>query len=305
MSNAQDLNEALSSNYLLVDMRVRSWGAKKTDRSASKQTLDANHATGDGGAFVKNLLAGASQELKEVHACANMLRSFVYSRTLAWSSSSDDGARRGQRALASSDAMNFLVELNSLKKEHDRAVLGLASVWPARMAEAMRNLGSLADAGDYPTAAELPGLFSIAVDINPIPAISDFSRLNVPATLAQALGNRYESQAQQQVANALKEMQERFLEELSRIATQLGKHGEGEKTRLFSTLITNMQGLVAMARSMNFTNNPKLSELADKIEAKLLQRPIEAYRDDVALASTVAAEAKALAMEAALDEIWQ
>lgn len=305
MSTAQELNDALASNYLLVDLRLRSWAGKTTDRGASKDVLANNHATSDGGAFVKNLLAGAKQELKEVHTLGNALRSFVYSRTLSWSSSSDDGARRGERLLNSAEAMAFLVELNGLKKEYDGAVLGLQSVWPQRVAEAMRNLGTLANAADYPDAGSLPSMFSVSVDMRPVPAISDFNRLNVPAALASALGQRSSDQAQIQVANALKEMQERFIEELGRVATQMAKHGNGEKTRLYESLITNMQGLVKMARSMNLNNNPKLAELADKIEQKLLQHPVEVYRNNPLKAAAVATEAQHLATEAAMEDIWQ
>ena len=305
MTDATALNEAMAANYLLVDLKLRSWSGKSTDRSASKEVLANKHAVDDGGAFVKNLLAGAKQELKEVHTLGNALRSFVYARTLAWSSTSDDGARRGERLLASSAAIDFLVDLNDLKKEYDKSVLALQAVWPQRCLEAQRNLGGLANPDDYPDASTLPGLFSVSVDMRPVPALSDFSRLNVPAELANALGQRSAQQAQIQVANALKEMQERFTEELERIGAQMTKHGNGEKTRLYSTLITNMQGLVSMARNMNLNQNPKLAELADKIEARLLSMPIEAYRDDPLKAKKAAAEAQALLGEVQLPDVWQ
>ena len=304
MADATALNEAMAANYLLVDLKLRSWSGKSTDRGASKEVLANKHAVDDGGAFVKNLLAGAKQELKEVHTLGNALRSFVYSRTLAWSSTSDDGARRGERLLASSTAMDFLVELNDLKKQYDKSVLALQVVWPQRCAEAMRNLGGLANADDYPDASTLPALFSVSVDLRPVPALSDFTRLNVPAELANALGQRSASQAQIQVSNALREMQERFTEELERIGAQMAKHGNGEKTRLYSTLITNMQGLVSMARNMNLNQNPKLAELADKIEARLLSMPIESYRDDPLKAKAAAAEAQALLGEVQLPDVW-
>lgn len=304
MSTAQELNDALASNYLLVDLRIRSWAGKTTDRNASSEVLANKQAVSDGGAFVKNLLAGAKQELKEVHTLGNAMRSFVYARTLAWSSSSDDGARRGERLLPSSKAMDFLTDLNDLKKEYDRAVLDLQKVWGVRVAEAMRNLGALADADDYPTEDKLPSMFSVGVDIRPVPSIADFDRLNVPAHLATALGQRSADQAQVQVANALKEMQERFVDELGRIVGQMEKHGKGEKTRMYGSLITNMQGLVDMARGMNLNNSPKLADLVDKIEQKLLRHPIEVYRDNPLRAKDLAEEARQIVAEIELPDVW-
>jgi hypothetical protein len=287
---------------MLVDMQLRSWSGKRTDRGASDELIAAKSAVRDSGAFVKNLLASAGKELKEVHTMGNALRTFVYNNTLPWSAS--DGAKRGERVLATTKALTFLADLNSLKKEYDRAVLNLVNVWPQRVAEAMQNLGSLANSTDYPDSASLASMFSVSVDLKPIPAVSDFSRLNVPAELATALGQRHELAAQTQVANAMADLKQRFVDELTRIDKQMSKVANSEKTRLYDTLITNMQTLVDMAEHMNLTNNPAMDELVAKIKAKVTARPVEAYKDNVALAANLAADAKQLAVEAAEDAIW-
>lgn len=302
--DAQALSNALAGNYLLVDLQLRSWSGKKTDRGASDELIASKQATGDSGAFVKNLLASAGQELKVVHRHGAALRSFVYASTLPWTSASD-GARRGERLLSTGKSMNFLRDLNNLKREYDASVMQLVAAWPHRVAEAMHNLGSLANLGDYPQAADLPAMFSVTVNIKPVPAVGDFTRLNVPAELAQALGDRHMLMAEQQVQNAMADLRERLVGELERMNTQLGKHGAGEKTRLFDSLVTNLQGVVDLARNMNVTGNPKLAELADRIEAKLLQHPVEVYKNDVGKSAVVATEAQQLAVEAAMEELWQ
>jgi hypothetical protein len=302
MTETTDLGNALASNYLLVDMQLRSWSGKRTDRGASDELLTQKQATRDGGAFVKNLLASAGQELKEVHQMGNALRTFVYNNTLPWSSS--DGAKRGERVLATTKAMDFLSDLNSLKREYDRAVMNLVAAWPARVAEAQTNLGALANPDDYPTATELPGMFSVSVDLKPIPAVADFSRLNVPADLAAALGQRHAAAAATQVANAMADLRERFVEELQRMERQLAKAGAGEKTRLYDSLVTNLQLLVDMARHMNLTGNAKLDDLVNRIESKLLQHKVDDYKDNQVLAKSIAEEAKALAVEAVGEDLW-
>lgn len=302
MTQTTDLGNVLSSNYMLVDMQLRSWSGKRTDRGASDELLTQKQATRDGGAFVKNLLASAGQELKEVHQMGNALRTFVYNNTLPWSSS--DGAKRGERVLATTKAMDFLNDLNSLKREYDRSVINLVNAWPQRVAEAQRNLGALANPQDYPSAQELPAMFSVSVDLKPIPAIADFTRLNVPAALAQALGARHEAAAQIQVANAMNDLRDRFVEELQRMERQLAKAGAGEKTRLYDSLVTNLQLLADMARHMNLTGNPKLDDLVTRIESKLLQHKVDAYKDNQSLAAAVAEDAKQLAIEAVSEDLW-
>lgn len=303
MTEQTELKHALQSNYMLIDIQIRSWSGKRTDATASRELLEAKQSTKDGGVFVKNLLASADTELAAIQKQAAALRHFVYSKTLPWTSSAS-GSQRGERLIATVQAMDFLQEMKGKKAEHLAAVRALMAVWPERVAQAVTNLGSLGDSMEYPDVAKLPDLFSIHVDMKPIPAMADFERLNIPVQLARGLGQIHEQAAQASVRNAMDEMRDRMLTELERINVQMSKHSNGEKTRLYDSLITNMQGLVQMARNMNLTNNPKLAELADRIEMKLLSQPLEVYKNDPNKAAVMAEDAKILATEAATEEVW-
>jgi len=304
MADTNQLNDALAANYLLVDIEIRSWSGNKTDRSVSKEVLDNKGATKDAGKFVKNLLAGAAQELDAVHCAAQACRVFLYSKTLPWSGSTD-GPKRGARLLAATDSIEFLRDLNALKTTHDLAVQALASVWDVRCGEARVNLGGLADEGDYPDSTSVASLFGIRVDLKPVPSMADFSRINVPSALADALGQRHAQQAEQQLSNAMDDLKERLLKELQRIATQMGKVGAGEKTRVYETLITNLQTVVNLIRTMNVAGKPELATLADKIDAQLLAQPITAYKNSPAKAAELAQKANEIAADAAIEAIWK
>jgi hypothetical protein len=89
------------------------------------------------------------------------------------------------------------------------------------------------------------------------------------------------------------------------MAVQLKKQADGTKTRLYDSLVTNLQDLVSLTRSMNVYQNPELNALADRIEMQLLQHPVEVYRVHPKRAADVAAAAQTLAVEAALEEIWR
>lgn len=301
--DSKTLHEALSGNYMLVDFHVRSYGATKTDRDAGQELIASKNAVSDSGKFLKKLLASADAELKKVQSSANNMRLYVYANTLPWASSAE-GTRRGPRLLPTLKAMDFLSELNKRKVNHDANVMLLKGVWNQRVAEAIQNLGGLANSADYPSEDQVPSLFSVATDIRPVPAMADFSRLNVPAELIEALGQRSQQVAEQQYAVAMSDLQERLVKGLTRMSDQLGKHGAGEKTRLFETLNTNLTAVVELARSMNMTNNGKLSDLADRIEHQLLRHPIEVYKNNVTEAAAVAEAARTLAAEAAMEDMW-
>lgn len=298
------LAETLAANYLLVDLQIRSWSGKKTDKEATTELLDQKQATRDGGAFVKKLLASADQELKAVQMYAGMVRQFCYVQTLPWSTCSE-GAKRGNRLLATQRAMAFLTGLQPLVINHKQAVAALAEVWDDRVNEALTNLGQLGDRADYPSAAEVPALFKVTVDLVPIPAIQDFARLNVPGELAQKLGERHAQLAEISIKNAMDDFRDRLLAELERMGKQLGKQADGEKTRLYDTLVSNLEILVNLGKSMDLGTNARFTELIAKIESKLLRAPVSVYRVDIRKAREASDAARSLATEAAMDEVWQ
>lgn len=298
-----ELNDALASNFMLVSLSIRTWSGKRTDRGATDELIQQKQAAKDSGSFVKKLLASADGELRDVHSSAAQLRLYLYANTLPWTLNSE-GAKRGERLVATSQAMNFLRDTATLKRDYDAAVLRLQAVWPQRVTEAMANLGSLADAKDYPDAVELPDMFSVTVDVRPMPAVADFSRLSVPAALQEALAQRMAGQMETQMKNAMDDLRERLLSSLGRISSQLEKAGNGEKTKLYDTLVTNCQSLVGLARTMNLSGSEKLNDLADKIESRLLCTPVDAYRNDVATAAAAAEIAKELMSEAEATDVW-
>ena len=302
--NPAQLNELLAANYLLVDTTIRSWSGKKADSDATKELLDQKGATRDGGAFVKKLLASADTELKKVHTTASSAARYVAMHTLPWSAATD-GRKRGNRLLATTRAMAFLTGLKPFVDDHRIAVSELANVWDMRVASAQANLGQLADPSDYPSAAAIPGLFRISVDMVPIPTIADFGRLNVPGELAERLGERHAQMADQAIRNAMEDLRDRVVKELERFYTVLGKQGAGEKTKIHETLVSNMELLVSLGKSMDLGSNQRFTELIDRIETQLLRQPVSVYKVSPAAAQVASDLARQIAVDAALEEVWQ
>lgn len=304
MTDTAQLNEALAANYLLVDLEVRSWSAKRTDREATAEVISSHAASSDSGKFVKYLFAGADAELTEVNKRASDIRQFVYMNTLPWSGNVE-GAKRGPRLLPATKSIEFLRDLNVIKREYDNAVAGLAAVWDVRKAEAMAKLNTLAKTEDYPDAASIVGLFGVSVNLLPVPSQADFSRVNVPSALAEALGQRHAAAAIVHVDVALGEMRTRTLECIQRMATQLGKAGAGEKTRLYDSLVTNLQSITGLMRSMNVGQKPEINELADRIDQELCAQPVEAFRNSPQKAAEIAAKAVEIATAADVEDLWK
>ena len=304
MTDNQQLNDALAANYMLVDLELRSWSGQKTDREASAEVIASKGATKDAGRFVKYLFASADAELTAVHHAGSAVRQYVYRNTVPWSGNTE-GSQRGPRLLPAVKAIEFLSGLNAVKQVYDKAVVDLATVWDQRCLEAQAKLSGLAKASDYPSAAEVVKLFGVTVDLRPMPTEQDFSRINLPSAVIQALGERYAQKRVEGIEGAYADLKERILKEIQRMAKQLGKAGAGEKTRLYDTLNTNLAHLVDMLRAMNVTGKPELNALADRIEKELLSMPVDVFRNSQAKSAEVAAAASSIALDAAMESVWQ
>ena len=299
----QDLNDMLAANFLAVTVSVKFWSGKVTDQEVSQEVISSKGASRNAGKFVKDLFVGADAELKEIARLQNSVRSIVYSRTAPLANNAS-GTQRGDRIVNALKSLELLREVKAPILDSKEAVQRLKAVYQLRVQEALSNLQALGNPSDYPTVDEIESRFGVTVDLAPLPKISDFSRVNVPAALAKGLGELYASQEKARVDNALADIKGRLLGELQRMASMLGKHGAGEKTRLYDSLVTNLQDLVSLVRSMNVYQNPELDKLADKIEGMLLQHPVEVYRNHPLQAAQVAKAAQGLAVEAALDAVW-
>jgi len=297
VADTNDLNDALASNFMVCDLSLKSWTGNITDREASAEVIAQKGASRDSGKFVKYLMASADKELQAVQTAGRGIRDYVKQNTSPWQGS--------YRLLPAVKAIEFLTALNGLKQDYDKTVLALATVWDTRVQQATTNLGGLADAADYPSSDKVAALFGMTIDLLPVPSEKDFTRINLPAAVITALGQRHASVLETQMQAVHEDLKANLLKKIETMAKSLGKAGAGEKTRLYDSMVSNLQAQVAMLRTMNASGKPELNALADKIEQQLLATPVEAFRNSPAKAAEVAEAARNIAIEAAMEEIWQ
>lgn len=298
------VSEALANNYLLAKLQVRIWSGRKTDKTATAELLADKGAVSNAAAVVKNLFAGKDGSLKDTHASYTRIRTWFYEHTVPWTTASV-GAMKGDRLIATKDSINFLSEFAKLKKEAEIVKQEFLNEYDQLIQDVAGSLGGLYDPTQYPTKQAVANMFGAEMHMVPVPETSDFSRLtNVPADLVTGLQGLYERNVEAQMNNALNDVQNRLMSELERMDTQLSKVAKGEKTRLFKSMVGNLKHLVGMARSMNFTNNPAIESIADKIEEHLLQHEVDAYRDNASLARVTAEQARSIAADVQDDNNW-
>ena len=296
MTDVNALNAAIAGNFMQVQVRIRKWSGKQVDRSLSNELEVAKAAKHGALKTVKNLLAGADDELREVNSALDSIRTYTYNKTLPWATNSD-GAMRGPRLLPVRDTTDFLSGYKSLVRSYEQAKQSFLNVYEARRQQAIANLGGAGNPADYPTTDEIDNQFNVDLDLGVVAAVNDFSRLPIPADVAQALGQRMASKQEQAINNAMNDLFKRMLESVQRMATQLGKHAEEGNARLYKTMVQNVRDINSLLTAANVTGNSHLSELAEKIERELCPHDVEVYKANPGLAKQKSEQAALIAKD--------
>jgi len=261
---AKELNDALASEYILATMKVKRASFSKRDVALGNKVSDQHNAQADAVATTKKLMVGADQELKAVNAALNSIRTYLYEHTLPWSGDAKD--LKGPRIVLTKQSIGLIKELTALKAEFVVAMKTFKKVYGDRRTAALVNLGTLADPSLYPEESELDDLFGVEFDLSPVPTVSGFGAMNIPAPMAQALGKRMAQKQEKIVANAMAALQERVLETVTNLSDQLHKSADGEGTRLFESLSGNIKPLLGLIDAASLSKDKRLIGLKAELE---------------------------------------
>lgn len=301
-----DINDALSTNYLLVTCTLRQWYARAPDKQVARETAASHGASDDAVSVTKKLMVGASEEYDALVKTQNAIYTYVRTKTLPFAMNSDESSRkRGPRLLLSAALMEFVQGLKPLAAEFNTALGTFVSVYQQRVTQARGNLGTMDNADLYPDPAEIKSMFAVKVDYDPVPSQGDYSRMAIPAQLAEALGERLAGRHERALKASFGELRDRIAEELSRTIGQLSKVAAGEKTKLYKTMQTNVRTVVDLLKATlpllgEDAQTVAMVRLTERLEA-LADTDVEVYKNSLTAARTNLNTAKD-AMSA-LDEI--
>ena len=258
------LSESVTSNYMLVNVTIRTFGGQRKDKTVTDEIHRAHNASNLTGEYVRKLFGRKNSRLDEVNGAYNALRRFMYQRTLPWTADAAGGAI-GDRLLPVSDSLQFIADFNDIRKDAITKRDAMASDLPSIIVQARSTMGNMApDMSDYPNEAEFKAKFQARMDCCPVPAVSDFSRLSVPAKLAEGLQGIYEQRLTSQITNAKADATERVLTKLDHYSTQLQKEADGG-ARLYQTLIDNVREANSLFAAVHASDMNHLTQAAAEV----------------------------------------
>jgi len=283
----QHIGDIVSNAYLLLDLRTSTWGASKTDKQASEEIAALKNAKQGSVKVVKNLMAGADQELTAIKQAVRGVRTGVEALCHWWAD--------GQYIFPTTKYMEVVPKVENARKIWEDAVEAFVLVYGSRLAEVQ--LGALNDSNDYPSPAEVRKLFAMDISYLPVPVVADFSRVMLPQEVAVELATKLAEQTTAKTDSIRNDSMGELRKQLARMATQLGKLVEGENTRLFDTLVSSMRDCADSLDETNFLSDPEVTEIAQRIRDNVVPqyRSKEDWRDSLPLARSTLAEVESIA----------
>lgn len=274
----------LTSALRLLELSISVWSGRKQDKSANKQTADANGAAESTLNTTKKLLADCA-ELDALRKFAANTRNFVYSSTTAWGD-------LGQRAFPMSRFPALHKELDGMKQEFDRLVEQFLGAYEFSRSKAQAKLGNLYNPDEYPSVESLRDKFRFTVAFPPVPEANLFSGIQDEAEkyLAEEYARIYSSR----IEDTMKEVFDRLHDALSHMVERLDYNGEDDKKRIYKSLLSNVRDLTVMLKEFNITGDSRLTRLHMELDQALTGVTVDALRDDSALRSDTRQKVKSV-----------
>lgn len=253
----------------------RLWGVRRKADLSKVDTADTDKSRL---ALSKVLIQ--CDEYEAIKSAFGSLTAWIYSRTVP------SFFKKGFQLASVAAVPEIEEELNAFASVRlPVLVQDLASVYPAKVDEARAALGDQFRASDYPTAQELPGLFSLEWYW-----IAFTTPEALPPELRQAEEDKLKAKfadAGEQIIDALRAS---FLE-LIEHATDKLKVADGEKPKVFrDSLIGNIQDFIATFNSRNLMNDTELAGLVEKAKGVLVGADPDRLRKSADMRAAIAAK---------------
>lgn len=269
---------SITDSAMLATVSISQWSARKLDKKATKDAIDANKAAQHAGRFNKSLLGRDS--LAEIQNVVSRARNDFITLTLPWSDT-------GTRVLTAVGHPNFMTKMRAHEYAFNAAVAKLVDVYPSYQEQARVDLGEMYNAEEYPDVRDIPKRFGFRVRIDAIPQSSDFrvTASQVSEEEIAAIRADIEQRGRDNIRDAMREVFQRIAETVGHMSEKLkdyqpGTEGKRAQSTFKDSLVGNVIELVGLLPSLNLTGDPKISEFAHRMQSDLTFYDAKELRED-------------------------
>lgn len=271
----------LHDRAMLSYISVSAPAFRKLDKKSTSEVTNAANATSDAVRVNKHLLASADTLLKDIAKKGGEARRYLDANSLPW----DDA---GNRLLSNEKAIEVVAKIGVMEREYRGMVDQFVNDYPVLRAQALANLGDLADPGEYPPPSEIRSKFAMRLSLSPVPEGFGDVRTGLSPVQASALQAQYEARVRMQFHTAIKDAWDRLRDNVSKIADRMQAEEVTDKdgtkvirNKIFrDSLFENAQETCILLKSLNVFDDPQLEQVRFEVEQFLCQDPKQVREND-------------------------
>lgn len=248
---------SISSSAMLVELSVRTWTARKLDRSVTEEVNVSKKASSAASRVNKHLLPEVKQ-LKDIVKYAAAVRNWMYTETLPWS---DFGAR----LIPTANFFDFKQELDSRTATFNQMVEDFIDEYPNLISAQAFELGDMFNRDEYPTADEIRAKFGMRASFMPVPDSGDF-RVDIGNEAMAQIKADYEEDFKDRMEAATNDIAKRLIEGLSHVADRMTDDAEGKRKAFKYNVLEKLAETIATVRALNVTKNEALERMTRQAE---------------------------------------
>lgn len=280
-------SNVISSKALIVYLSISAWSGRKLDREVTDEVNKDHGAKADASRLNKQLLA--PDAMASITKIISSCRTDFVAKTLPWMTD-------GGRIMPASSYREHAQWMKGEQQKFFDAVNDFCRAYPGHVTDARARLGTMFKAQDYPTAGEIRDKFDMKMNVLPVPSGKDF-RVDIAGEELAALRADVEANVEKATQAAMGDIFKRVAEVTGAMVERLSayKPSKGKGTRAEGTfrdsLVGNVRDLVGIMPALNLTDDPRVGELVQRLDA-LSQTGPQELRDSDKARSSVKAEAE-------------
>lgn len=267
MTTQSNSTSNIENRAMLVNLSISRWSARKLDKNTSARIARESNIDPKAGSYYKTLVGG--DNIEAIKKAAGEMRTYHYKMTLPWSD-------EGPRILPADAYFEYMTQMQEYKDKFYDAVEKFVEEYPYAREEARRMLGSLFDEDDYPSSDRVRRKFDVTLEVLPLPAADDFR-----VDLASEEVERIQRDIEQRTSAVLRQSMETVYDRIEKVLDAFVDRLEEEDTIFRNSLVENARELVGLLPKFNLTNDPKLNDLAAKMDKDLCKYTPDQLRNSL------------------------
>lgn len=274
---------SIQNRAILVDLTLGKFTNKVEDKEAQQKLVEIYQCDEKAISSKKTIL---SKPLKPILAILSQCYTHHIKTTLPWED-------RSWRLLPWIKFFDYSEEIRAFKDRLTIALMELEKTYKSDIFNDEPFLKGLQKISDYPSYENLAKQFKIEMNVRPIESTDDF-RIECENDTLKELKESFEERQNSLLENITKDLLGRLAEPLKHLVETLV---DPSITIYHKSLLGNIESAAKLVSSYNLTNNQDITDIAQRINSRILTYHIKTLKIDDASKTQIIYNANEILLE--------